>query len=95
MAQEDRTMTTTAYRTTDGFTYVITTGRPAEPVRIGGGHSVREALRDRRAYDPVQSAGSWPRERDIRALAASNVDGLGLTAEELEAQLGDGEAVCE
>lgn len=83
-------MTTTAYKTASGYTYVITTGQPESPVLVGEGSSLRAAMKDRTPTG-AQSAGRWPRERDLDVIAAACVE----NAEQLEADLGDGEPVAD
>jgi hypothetical protein len=68
--------------------YVITTGMPSEAVLVGEGADLASALKNREAT-PVQSAGSWPRERDLAVIARA----CGADAAELEDACGDGEDV--
>lgn len=86
----EQTMTTTAYISkSNGWAYVITTGMPTDAVQVGQGPTLRAAMRDREATS-VQSAGRWPRERDLSIIAQACDD---ITAEQIDEACGDGETV--
>lgn len=83
-------MTTTIYRTTTGYTYAITTGMPEQPVRVGEGETIKAALEDRTATG-VQSAGTWPRERDLSVIASACAENADALAEDV----GDGKGLID